>query len=284
MTDPVTTGGGNSTGAPPAAPAQPEFQVPQGKVLIDEMEHRRTADRIRGMQSYYDAGTKLGIKDPKGFEKFAKLADQGVNLDMLVESFKQPVETEQQPSSMSPAEIDKYLSSKGYLTKDQVDQQFTKHSAKTAHERAVEQERAWLKTKQADLLGEDATDWDKFLVENAVRGYFESPENRPLYPEGHPLAGETFAAYDEAGLGKKWESIAQIRAKSQGDALAAKGDAVNRGASKTVAGASGTKAPSKTAADEKGPAIGTPEHKRQVQAAWDAMQKRRAGSPTSAAG
>lgn len=291
MADPANSGGGGPSGTLSGSPTpSPEFKVPDGKVLVDANEWQqvpRMREQNVGYQRFHEAGSKFGLKKPEDFDRIGKLSGvlerRGLTMEQVVDLLGHEPESPEQAKAagLNKDEMGKFLKEQGYLTKAEVDQQFTKRDAMSAHQKAQDAESKWIESKRAELLGENPTARERFLVENAVRAHLES--KRGFYPEGHPLRDEALAPFDEKGLTPVWDELKATLARSDGADMAAAGAAVNKGG-KSVAGAAGTSAPKKSTDEDDDPPIGSPEHTKRVErhAAQLAAQRKR--GPTSAAG
>lgn len=273
----------------PVQPATPAADDGYERVSRDELTTlRRNSEKVRGMEGFYQESSRRGFKRPEDFGTFDKfnetLKGKGLTMDQMVQILQGQEEKAEKPAGggMDPASIEKFLKDQGYMTKAEVDKTFSRRDALTAHQQALAKEGEYLKNKYGELLGENPTDYDKFLIENAARAHLDG--KRSTYPEGHPLHQETLAAYDEKGLELVWGELKQMHAKSRGADLAAKGAAVNNGA-KPIAGGGGSKQPPKPAdKDDDDAPIGSPEHKRKVERYAASLASKRGQGPVSAAG
>jgi len=251
MADQPQGGGGtpaltqNTTpqGAGGAAPAQPahggshEFSVPAGKMLVDEQEYRRNADRIRGMQSLYDAASKRGFKDPKAFERLDVLEKKGLKLDHFLAAIEAPeeeAEAEQTPQGISEEALAKILQKRGYLTRDELTIERAREQHKetlAAHRKAC---REWAKE-----VAPDATDAEVKMLAAYMASEYDGRRAQSFYPAGHPLVGEDFAPLNEEGIAAFKEAVRKERELMRGQAAMATAKATTSGAPKPPATAAG---------------------------------------------
>jgi hypothetical protein len=253
MDGPQTEAAAVTAQAQTSAPAQPatEFKVPDGKMLVDATEYQRNQERVRGMQTYYERGSKAGFKRPEDLEKLGKfnatLSERGLNIDGLMQAFvteqeDKGVDTE----AMNPAKLEqmfeKWAEKKGLVKSADLDTREQKIHALSAHKESMAKESSAVDSFVKGLLGDTATDRDKRLLALYVKDTLESRRN--VYPEGHPLHESELAAFDEKGLAPVFEEVKKFWAVGQGEEMAQAGDAALKGKVPSPAGAP-PKAPSK---------------------------------------
>lgn len=237
------------------APPQPtEFKVPDGKHMLDVAEYetlRRNNERVRGLEGYYQAGGKIGIKSPQDFDRWARLNEtaqkSGVDLDMLVEALANPGRNDE-PKPVTTADLEG-----NYLTKADIAKMLDEREhgvlAKTAHERAVESEKGLLDKSLRDLFGTEYNDWERDAA------LYRIEQKRGLYPDSHPLHKDHLRPFDEPTLKPLLDAIKAERQKLKGGDLKAQGDAAAAGKITTPAGSSGTRpqTPTPRPGDERRP-------------------------------
>lgn len=239
----VAAGGATQTGG--------EYQVPQGKALVDSQEYerlRQNNERVRGMQPYWEAGSKYGIKKAEDFERVGRLTKfeeslkaRGLTPEQIEAAFAAPKEDEKQSGGFSTADLDKYLAKKKYLTEDQVSQREAKTLATVEHKQAESHEQSLVKKAIAELA-EGMSTREKKMLESHVLHTINT--KRAVYPQGHPLHDSALAPFDEKSFGTILAEIQASIALSDGEDIAKLGDATAKGKTPT-AGAS-TSQPAKT--------------------------------------
>lgn len=258
MADPVNTGGGNSTGAQTgttgsAGAAQTEFKVPDGKVLIDTAEHerfRQNTERVRGMQGYFEAGSKYGFKKPDDFGRLARLTDKGLTLDQLLAAMDEQATTTQQGGDAdAPMTRAQWEQEKAKLTQEWTQRSTGETAYATAfadHKLGMQQEKALVEKAIAELLGENPTPWEKETMADIVEARLNKA--RGLYPDGHALHPSIakdraeLRPFTDKDLAPIWESLKKARSTAAGAEVAAIADeaAKKGGRVSTPAGSSST--------------------------------------------
>jgi hypothetical protein len=215
----------SGTPGAPDTPATPA--VPDGKALVDAHEWesaRRNAERARGMQSYYDAGRQLGLNSADDFgqlgeklSRLQKLEASGLSLDGLLGAMEAADEPE--VSGLSEERLLELL--------DERD----KKAARTAAEkewRAQFASESSLRDKAlAELLGEDAPEPIRKLMEFAATGLLES--NRGMLPDDHPLRDSIgFAPYTDESFTPHAQTLRELYDGLKGAELANIGKAASK--------------------------------------------------------
>jgi hypothetical protein len=227
----ANTGGGNPSSTI-EAPAQTEYKPPEGKVLLDAAEAqvlRQNNERVRGMQGYYEAGSKYGLKKPEDFESVGKwrsfeksLKDKGLTTEQIMAAFESQETEQQAPQTpqLDRATIEKILGGK-IVTADELESREKRNSAISEREKLTASEKQLMDKYLADTLGENPSTRDRFLMQNALRALME--EKRQLYPEGHPLHSEFLAPFDEKSATALFDEFKKQIAVSEGSDMAALG-------------------------------------------------------------
>lgn len=255
MADAANAGGGTPSATHVEAPVQTEYQPPEGKVLLDASEHavlKQNNERVRGMQGYYEAGAKYGLKKPEDFEsvgRFRKfeenLKGRGLTMEQIEQAFTVQESEAQQAASLDVAALEKQFGEK-FVPADKFTKELDRRDALRDHNSASDREAGMLKNAIAELAGENASTRDKWLIENAVKAVID--ESRTLYPKDHPLHESHLAALDEKGIAAVVERVKKEIAVSDGADMAAVGK--KAAASKSVATPAGNKASQGKATEE----------------------------------
>lgn len=246
MSDSANAGGGTPSVTRVEAPVQTDYQVPEGKILLDASEHavlKQNNERVRGMQGYYEAGSKHGLKKPEDFEavgRFRKfeesLKGRNLTMDQIEQAFTVQEQERQDGGSVDVAAIEKRIGEK-FVPAESFTKELDRRDAMRDHKSASEREQGLLKTAISELAGENASTRDKWLIENSVKAILD--EHRGLYPQGHPLHETHLAALDEKGIASLVEKVKKEIAVSDGADMAAIGK--KAAASKPVASPAGNK-------------------------------------------
>lgn len=281
---PVPTGGGSP---------QPEFKVPDGKVLIDASEQQtwqRQREQLAGLTRFHGEATKRGFKSPDDFATYDKfdsvLKGKKLTMAQVAEILGGP-EKEQEAGngSLDLSSIEKHFESKGYLTADKLEEARKFDRASFDHERASEREQTLLKTQMSALLGVNPTPKDSYLIQAALKAELADPENRSLYPEGHPLRDKMFAPLDEKSMAKLIEKVKKNLAIEDGKDAVENADKAIKGTKVSTPAGSTNKAPTKAPKpgdEERRPGNLPP--KAAVEAAFAKRQAQRGGGPVSSVG
>lgn len=225
--------------AGPTQPAQP--QIPEGKMLVDRAEYERNGERMRGMQGYFDAGQKFGLKKPEDFQSIGKmqswektLKDKGFSPEEILAALtpqEQAAAQQATAAGVAPEDVQKMIA-----------EAISKHDARSTalkgHESATTAEKALVDKFLKETLGENSSTRDKFLMENALRAMLDS--KRSIYPEGHLLRDEYLTPYDEKSASALFEDFKKQIAVSEGTDMAALGKDAAK--SKPVATPAGNRA------------------------------------------
>lgn len=283
MADPVTTGGGDpaaqtlsgSSSSPPA------FTVPDGKMLLDKLEHDRNLSRLNGYQQYQTAGAKYGFKTPKDFERLSFLQTKGITLDQLAAAFaNDDAATAGQPDgdAFDPVRFKKELGGE-FVSKSEIEKLMAKQSAMADHKVARARESDMVSKALSELLGEKPSDFEKA----AMAALLKEKMGGRLYPEGHPLYEDDFAPHDEQSIKPILDELRKIRAESAGAEVARIGQAAVAG--KKTPTPAGSSAPSTSKNDDKPRtrADGRP-HPDDVQAEFERRQAARKQGTVSSVG
>lgn len=280
MADTDLNGGGNSPQTPGAA--QTDTGWPQGVALPKYDEYQRLLqnnERVRGMQPYWEAGSRHGFKRPQDFDSYGKfketLTSKGLTMDELMKATEgyTPASAQQNAggnSGLDPAVLEKFLSEKGYMTKDSLEKERGTERARTAHMLAMERETGIKQSALSKFLDGIDNDWDKETMSAVFERNLES--KRGLYPEGHPLRDSEIAALDEKVVNSVLEELVSKRNLARGKEVAAKGDAAikSQGRPTTPAGSVSSK-PDKSETKQ-----GPPGDKDRLQAARELVERRKA--------
>lgn len=275
----------------PQAPAQPapEFKVPEGKTLLDATEYetlRRNNERLRGSESYFQAGSKYGIKRPEDFETYGKFKEAADKRGLKLEALTQALMAGEQDSggdtgALDIAAIEKQLGSK-YIPADKFEAELNRRDALYEHKTALKQEESIISKAIDGLmskLGESVSARDKATLPRAFKALVN--EKRNLYPHGHPLRDEQFSPHDDKSLASLVAEFEKELGLTEAAEVADIGDKANRKVTTPAGGSTSTK-PSKSDPKDK-PRPGTPEHRRMVEEAAKKLQAKRGGAPMSSA-
>jgi hypothetical protein len=281
------------TPAQPAVPAQPATPVDDGfeRISRDELTTlRRNSERLRGSEKLFQAASQHGFKRAEDFDKYGKFAStlksRNLTLEQMTAAFETPETDTGTPAAggggFDAAALDKYLAEKKYLTEDQVSQREAKQSATFEHKQAMAKESDFIKKGIESLIGEGASNRDKYLIQNAVKAILD--EKRGFYPEGHPLAEVDRAPFDETTFGAVLGEIKKQITLQEGEDLAKQGDAAAKGVS-TPAGATTTRPikPASKGDESAARVIGSPESRRAIQEQYDKRVQGRKQGPVSTA-
>lgn len=231
-----------------SAQSNGELESLRAQFQATAAERDRYRQQYEGSKGYYEAGSKYGIKDPKGFERVApilELVNSGkIRPEQLAKAFAEEDAGQDQPPDMK-AMLEQFAKEQGFVSKAEMERLERVREAKAQHQEMSNAEKAALKELMSKIVPENADDWDREVYE----GYLEYQLNqkRPLYGKGHPLYSEDnpnspeywLSPFDRAALEKHLTELAARRDSVRGAKAAAKGDAHNasRGKTATVAGA-----------------------------------------------
>lgn len=162
------------------ATTAPAPEIPPGKTLVDTStweQAKRNAERIAGMQKYYEAGLARGIKSP---DDFARLAE--------------PDEPDDAPKGkrepFDPKKVEQIAS-----------QTVTRTLALERHNSETTSESTLIEELVGELAGKNATEFDKDLIRSAAKAKFLERAQRDdnLYPTDHPLHTSHFRPVGREG-------------------------------------------------------------------------------------
>lgn len=290
MADPAPTG----TVVPvPQGGGSPEFKVPEGKVLIDATEQQtwqRQREQLAGLTRFHGEATKRGFKSPDdfaGYDKFdSVLKGKKLTMEQVAQILSGPEQEEAASNGgLDLSAIEKHFESKGYLTAEKLEDARKTDRATFDHERASEREQALLKTQITGLLGENPSPKDSYLIQAALKAELNDPENRQLYPEGHPLRDKAFAPLDEKSMAALVSKVKKNLAIEDGKEAVEIADKVIKGTKVSTPAGSTNRTPSKAPKpgdEERRPGNLPP--KAAVEAEYAKRQARRGGGPTSSIG
>ena len=288
-------GGGNSVTPPNDGTAQTEFKVPEGKVILDSADYerfRQNTERVRGMQSYYEAGNKYGLKRPEDFARLEQinkfeglLKNKGMTMDQMLAAFESPQQTEGS-AGFDMATLEKEFSGK-FVAADKLDSEFEtrfgKYTALNEHKAAYSKEPELLAQALKDALPENADPRDRRALAAEVRALMSDYNRREMYPENHPLHKEHLAPWTDKHIAKLIADVKKELALADGEAMAKAGDAVLKGKVSTPAGSTST-TPTKNPKPNDDQRPGGLPSKASVEAAYAKKQARRGGGPVSSMG
>lgn len=285
-----------STPAQSAGQALPSAQSGQSSELetlrsqysATVAERDRFKQQAEGNREYYEVGNKYGLKDKKAFERLGPLLEAErsgkIRLDQLAAALaEQEQEGQDQPDMNSM--LEKFAKEKGFVSKAELDKMERIRTARSQHADMTKAEREALKELMANVLPENADDWDKQVYEGFLSHQLD--QSRSVYPKGHPLHFEDYdgpeiaAPYERAALEKRLTEIVANRDKVRGAQAAAKGDEHNKrkGHAPTVAGAAASTPKRGQEADDDSDAAAEA-RKSRVVAKIEAKRAARAGSAT----
>jgi len=235
--------------------------MPEGKVLADANEYavlKQNNERVRGMQPYWEAGSKYGIKKPEDFESVGKwrkfedtLKAKGMTTDQIIAAFDAPTQ-EESGAGLDLATIEKQLGQK-FMPVDKFHEELARRDALSEHKNMTAREKELFNKHLNELLGENPSSKDKFLTQYALRGLIEDFEReqpfRRAYDDKHPLRNEYLAPLDEKGLAAVIDEFKKNIAESDGADMAKLGKAAAQ--SKPTAAPAGNRASQGKAEDDK---------------------------------
>lgn len=279
------------TAQPQTAPAQPaDFKVPEGKVLLDASEAetwKRNSERLRGVEPFWQAATKAGLRDPKQFDVLGQLVKSAtskkVDLNALIQALNSDMEADPGPTAdgqtLDLASIKKQLGGE-FMSRADFEKELAKERAMRAHESAMSSEKGLLDKALSGLLGENVTDWDR----RSVMAFIDA--KRGLYPEDHPLHGSSLSPFDEKALSGVLEELKKERAALTGKQLESAADAAIKGTKTPSAAGGGVSATNKTKSDDEGDEneVGSKSHRNKVEKLAEQLAARRAKGPLSSLG
>lgn len=284
MNDPQTNAAADTaqTGAP-AQPAPPPQQTTTDdgfeRVPRDQYQTLvRNNERLRGMEGFYQKASSLGFKKPEDLEpwgKFRQFAEQRkLSPEKLMGAFQDDQQGQQQQApQFDPDAFKKELSG-------QFEERFAMGDHKILEERAS----GLIQKAVGELMGENPSPRDQYLIKQAFMAELSDPKNLRLYGDGHPLASKTPMPHDAESLAKVVAHVKKQLGLAAGAEMAETGAAVNRGV-KSAAGAAGKSAPTKPAdKDDDDAPVGSPEHRKRVERYAAGLQAKRGGGAVSAAG
>lgn len=250
--DGAGAGGGGGAAAEGAAQIG-EFKVPEGKALLDIAEverYKQNSERVRGMQPYWEAGSRYGIKKPEDFEPIGRLygtlKSRNMTPDQIIKLMEG--EAEQDQSVPDIAALEKKFG-ENYIPKDKFESELNRRDALYEHRSAVKLEQELVAKATASLLGDNPSPREKFLIERAMRAEFSDPKNRRLYDQNHALHKEEIMPLDEKGV----NSIVEMVKKELGIADGAELEKIGKAAAKGTTTPAGAPSPLGKAKQEDDP-------------------------------
>lgn len=181
-----------TTEQPAANSEQTAPAIPEGHVLITQEEHQRfktNSERVAGMQKYWEAGSKHGIKAP---EDFARLTT--------------PPDADDEPNGKSQP-----------LTPERIaaiaEGSASKIFAIQKHQQDESAQEAMIDEAVSQLVEKNASEWDRAVVRDAVQARFDrlARADDNLYPEGHPLRPTHFKPLGKEALSKVVKDMRAVR-------------------------------------------------------------------------
>jgi len=258
-------------------------------MLVDAAEYQRHQEQLRGSKQFFETARKHGFEKPEAFEKYGKftgtLKQKGLTLDQIMAAFEDPGQGAQvaEERGFDPAQIDKYLESKGYVTMDTV----RRTTSESEYVAQLEREQQVYKAALDEFLGKDAPEWEREAWEamafKAVESKRYTPEMR--LPEDHPLAKDyVYRPFKEPEIKSVFAELAKRRDLHKGQRLAAAGSGKPGGVS-TPAGSSATapsQLPKEPASNDKRP--GGKPSLAEAEAWVNKRRQQRGGGPVSSVG
>ena len=209
--------------APASGPAQPaQNQIPDGYSLVSKADldnYRRHESQVQGFRPLYDRLAKSGIKSVDDWSKFEPdvqtLSKRGLKPGSLAAMFSDEADKDLGAGQSQPQQID--------LAKlrEEMRAEILGDVHSLRHEDARKGDSSIIEQAVSKVLGEgEHDDFAKELTKRAVKDWLE--ENRPAYPDGHPLAGKYLAPLTQELADKVAATFAGMRSKQAGSELAAK--------------------------------------------------------------
>ena len=248
MATETTTNNSTAGATAPAAPTQPapEFQVPQGKRLIDEREfetYSRNQERLKGADETIRAFREAGFEKPddaKRWSPFIKTArERNLDPDMVSRVFGETPKTKEVEDD-APRIDTKTLKSE-LLSEVRKEQAMERHAELEAREDEV------VKSAVSEVF-KDASEHDREDFTEILLGKLANPKNRERYPANHPLHNDAFVPVTDKLVRSLAEGMKKARDERKAASLVDKGDKARKPAApgRTTAGTNaGNGAPEK---------------------------------------
>jgi len=267
-------------GSPAAQPAQAQqigSGLPDGYQPISKSDYeryQRYEQQVRGFTPLYEKLTKAGIKSVDDWGKYEPAIETFKSRKMdpraFAASFSDEAERDLNGGTSQPQQVD--------LAKlrEEIESNFATKMEERFHGDARKGDSAIIDLAVNKVLGDgEHDDFHKDVTKRAVKDWLE--ENRPSYPDGHPLAGKYLAPLTQELADKVAAHYAGLRSKQAGVSLAEKAKAANQPPVKktvgTIAGG-GTSPPGQPATNAK---TGQKPSREAVMAAYDARVAGRGG-------
>lgn len=219
----------------------PVSSQPLSQPQIDPNDYarlKRIEQQYNGQKSYYDAGSKYGLKSPDQLnevgELYKTLSERGIKPSQVASMFgaqvAQQTESASDVANMSKADIERMIGER--LTKAQAD--MIRSQAEKEHESSVtgEYERFTTDTMKS-WIGEGADDTLAELARYAAIGKYG--EVRKAYGDDHPLKG-MYGPAGKDGLGEIEKFVKESATKLRASQSLALGAAARKTATSTPAG------------------------------------------------
>jgi len=227
---------GNAAGQPNQAPQPARNDLSQPQIDQNEFARlQRDAQRARGMQPYFEAGSQYGIKTPDQLrevgELYKTMNEQGIKPSQLAQMFGSHVaQVSGSPETLSKADIEQIVGER--LSKAQAD--MIRQAAQKEHDSAIDNEYGeFLPEKLKSVLGENADDALVELARYAAIGKYS--EVRSQYGEDHPLKG-MFGPAGKEGIGSIMNWLKESGTKLKASQSLALGAAARKTPASTPAG------------------------------------------------
>ncbi len=210
-------------GSQPAAQPAQQYSPPSGYALVSDSDlqaYRRHEQSVRGFQPFYERANKLGIKSAVDLDKWAPaietLSKRKMDPKALAAMFSDEAEQDlnrgggSQPQNIDLAKL-----------REEMKSEIMGDVYTMRHQEARQGDAGVIEKAVAKVLGDgEHDDFNKELTKRAVKDWLE--ENRPTYPDGHPLAGKYLAPLTQDLADKVAEYMTGLRAKQAGATLADK--------------------------------------------------------------
>jgi len=207
MSETQNAGGSQAATTVPSTPAEPT--VPPGKVLVDTAtweSTQRNAQRLAGMQKYYEAGAAQGIKAPEDFARLRQADDEP-------DEIPAPKSRAREANSKSMEEVASTV--------------VNRTLALEKHNSALAAETALIDELVSELAPKDATDFERDLIRSAAKAKFLERAQREdnLYPENHPLHSSHYRPIGKDAQKAILSEMRDLREKSAAQAKKQKAEA-----------------------------------------------------------
>lgn len=208
--------------AQPAQAQQSGSGLPDGYQPISKADYERLTryeQQVRGFQPLYERLTKSGIKSVDDWSRFEPdvqtLAKRGLKPGSLAAMFSEEADSDLSGGQSQPQQIDLAR------LREEMRSEILGDVHTLRHEDARKGDSGIIEKAISKVLGEGEHDeFTKELTKRAVKDWLE--ENRPTYPDGHPLAGKYLAPLTQELADKVAETFSGLRAKQAGAELADK--------------------------------------------------------------